>query len=175
MSDGSPNPLLVVPGSPYPSTSAKPAQLNPRVQKERRKSRLFSNIPAISPTAARTTFPIPALPLVMEIPARGTFSVPSRAAAGKRRATQDDPPADVGSGNESEADNDDEPDEDHPAGSEGPGGGSPGEGPSGPPGSPSGSGPPGPPGGGPPGGGGGPPGGDPPEVLMLPMMLPREL
>jgi hypothetical protein len=172
MSNGSTNPLLVIPGSPYPSSAAQPANLVARIRKQRRKSRLFSKIPMISPTATRTTFPILASPLVMETPVRGTFSVPSRTAAGKQPAA--DPPADAGSDDEYEDIEDGEPDEGEPgpSGGDSPdnGGDSPGEGPSGPPGgppgSPSGDGPSGPPGSrgssrrpsrGPPGGG--PPGG----------------
>lgn len=173
MSDGS---QTSYPIDPYRST-----HLAARVQKQRRESRLFSNIPLISPTANRTTFTLPPSTFVMETPVRGTFSVPSRTAAGKQRATVVES-AEVDSDNEYEdAPNDGEPDEGPPEPS---GRDSPGEGPSGPPGSPSnppggggpGSpgpsrrpprGPPtGPPGGGPPGGGppgGGPPGGGPPE------------
>src|SRR5579864_6583598 len=105
MSDGSQqiNYLLVVPGSAYPSASAQPARLAARVQKQRRKSRLFSKIPTLSPSSTCTAFP--ALPLITETPIRGTFTVPSRKAAGKRPAADssaDPPPADEGSDDEYE-------------------------------------------------------------------------
>jgi hypothetical protein len=135
MSDGSQNPLLVVPGSPYPSMSAQHPHLVNRVRKQRRQSRLFSKIPSISPTAYRTTFPLPASPLVTETPVRGTFSKPSRTAAGKQRAT--DPPADDSDDDYEDVVDQDEPDagdHDPPAPDNGDGSGSRGEGPSGPPG-----------------------------------------
>jgi len=200
MSDGSRNinPLLVIPGSPYPSTSAQPALLSARVRKQRRKSRLFSKIPALSPSATRTAFPIPALPLITETPIRGTITVPSRTAAGKRPATHvSDDPAEAGSDDEYEdiSESGEPAEEQEPlGGDDGNDGSSHGEGPSGPPGgspgTPGGGGPsgppnsrrpsrrpsPDPPGGGPPGGppGGGPPGGGPPGGPPRPAHAPPD-
>jgi hypothetical protein len=153
MSDGSQNPinpLLIVPGSPGPSAASQQTSLVARKQRERRTSRLFSNIPSISPTATRTTFPIPALPYITETPVRGTFSVPTRTAAASTRPIQPttqpttgQPSGQPDDGSEGEAD-DGEGEQHSPSG-----GGFPGDEPSDPPG----GGPPGPPGGGPPGGG----------------------